>query len=320
MYCFNCKNQVPDGVNFCPHCGANLNQNQEQVQNQNQEQVQNQNVEQPIQQDYSQLNTPQLTDNPTGKKKSFVPVIIIVLLIVIVVLVVLLLLKKEDKTPTNYNGGSGQVQENNNNGGSTSTTPVGNNGDFDVDGPFLMAIEDKFTIEGKGTTVTGRIERGTVKLNDEVQIVGFDKVEKTAVVTRIEMFRKEINTATAGQSVAITLKDVSRDDVIRGQVICKPNTITARKNFEAKVYLYTKEEGGRHTPFYSGYNPQIYFRTSDATGFLTILDNVENAKPGDNVNLSIKLISSMPMEVGDEFKIREGGRTIGIGTVTKLLD
>ncbi len=183
--------------------------------------------------------------------------------------------------------------------------------------PFLMSIEDVFTITGRGTVVTGRVERGQLKLNDEVEIVGLKPTQKT-VVTGIEMFRKQLDYAEAGDNAGVLLRGISRDDVQRGQVLAKPGSVTPHTKFEAQVYVLSKEEGGRHTPFFSNYRPQFYFRTTDVTGVVTLPEGTEMVMPGDNVSMTVELIAPIAIENGTKFSIREGGRTVGAGTVTKI--
>ena len=183
--------------------------------------------------------------------------------------------------------------------------------------PFLMSIEDVFTITGRGTVVTGRVERGQLKLNYDVEIVGLKDTQKT-VVTGIEMFRKQLDYAEAGDNAGVLLRGISRDDVQRGQVLAKPGSVTPHTKFEAQVYVLSKEEGGRHTPFFSNYRPQFYFRTTDVTGVVTLPEGTEMVMPGDNVSMSVELIAPIAIENGTKFSIREGGRTVGAGTVTKI--
>ncbi|MBC7229318.1 MAG: elongation factor Tu [Actinobacteria bacterium] len=188
----------------------------------------------------------------------------------------------------------------------------------DVDKPFLLAIEDVFSITGRGTVVTGRIERGAIHTGDEVEIVGIRPTQKT-VVTGVEMFRKILDEGQAGDNVGLLLRGIGRKDVERGQVVAKPGSITPHVAFKAQVYVLSKEEGGRHTPFFSGYRPQFYFRTTDVTGTVTLPEGVEMVMPGDNTEMSIELISPIAMEEGLRFAIREGGRTVGAGRVTAIL-
>jgi elongation factor Tu len=188
-----------------------------------------------------------------------------------------------------------------------------------VDLPFLMPIEDVFSISGRGTVVTGRIERGKVKVGDEIEIVGLRKTTKT-ICTGVEMFRKLLDEGVAGDNVGVLLRGAKRDDVERGQVLAKPGTITPHTKFEAEVYVLSKEEGGRHTPFFKGYRPQFYFRTTDVTGAVDLPEGVEMVMPGDNVRVTVSLISPIAMEEGLRFAIREGGRTVGAGVVAKVIE
>ncbi len=189
----------------------------------------------------------------------------------------------------------------------------------DVDKPFLMPIEDIFSISGRGTVVTGRVERGIVKVGEEIEIVGIRPTIKT-IVTGVEMFRKLLDQGQAGDNIGVLLRGTKKDDVERGQVLAKPGTITPHTKFKAEVYVLNKEEGGRHTPFFNGYRPQFYFRTTDVTGVATLPAGTEMVMPGDNVNLEIVLIAPIAMEKGVRFAIREGGRTIGAGTVTEVIE
>jgi elongation factor Tu len=188
-----------------------------------------------------------------------------------------------------------------------------------IDGPFLMPIEDVFSISGRGTVVTGRVERGIVKVGDEVSIVGMRATTKT-ICTGVEMFRKLLDQGQAGDNIGALLRGTKREDVERGQVLAKPNTITPHTHFECEVYVLSKEEGGRHTPFFNNYRPQFYFRTTDVTGAVTLPEGVEMVMPGDNVNMTVKLIAPIAMEEGLRFAIREGGRTVGAGVVAKVIE
>ena len=192
-------------------------------------------------------------------------------------------------------------------------TPVRDN-----DKPFLMPIEDVFTITGRGTVVTGRVERGQLKLNDEIEIIGI-KDTKKSIVTGIEMFRKQLDFAEAGDNAGVLLRGVSREDVERGQVLAKPGSVTPHKKFKAQVYVLSKEEGGRHTPFFSNYRPQFYFRTTDVTGVIELPEGVEMVMPGDNVTMTVELIAPIAIENGTKFSIREGGRTVGAGNVSEII-
>jgi elongation factor Tu len=189
----------------------------------------------------------------------------------------------------------------------------------EVDKPFLMCIEDVFNIEGRGTVVTGRVERGQLKRMDDVEIVGLKETRKT-VATDIEMFRKLLDSANAGDNVGVLLRGTKKDEVERGMVLAKPGTITPHTHFKAEVYVLSKDEGGRHTPFFTNYRPQFYFRTTDVTGTVTLPQGVEMVMPGDNVSVEVKVIAPVAMERGQRFAIREGGRTIGAGRVTEVIE
>ncbi len=188
-----------------------------------------------------------------------------------------------------------------------------------IDKPFLMPVEDVFSIKGRGTVATGRIERGQVKVGEEIEVVGLLKTAKKSTVTGVEMFRKTLDEGQAGDNVGILLRGIEKDDIERGQVIVKPGSVTAHTEFEAEVYILTKEEGGRHSPFFTGYRPQFYIRTTDVTGEVTLAEGVEMVMPGDNANMKVKLIQPVAMEQGLRFAIREGGRTIGAGAITKIV-
>ncbi|MGZ4119413.1 MAG: elongation factor Tu [Actinomycetota bacterium] len=189
----------------------------------------------------------------------------------------------------------------------------------DIDKPFLMSIEDVFSITGRGTVVTGRVERGVLKKMEEVEIVGLTEKPKKTVATDLEMFRKLLDEVQAGDNVGVLVRGIDKDEVWRGQVLAKPGTITPHTNFEAQVYVLSKEEGGRHTPFFNNYRPQFYFRTTDVTGAIKLPDGVEMVMPGDNTTMTVELIQPIAMEEGLRFAIREGGRTVGAGRVTKIL-
>ena len=189
----------------------------------------------------------------------------------------------------------------------------------DLDKPFLMSVEDVFTISGRGTVATGRIERGIVNTGEEVEITGIKETQKT-IVTGVEMFRKTLDEGRAGDNVGLLLRGVKREDIERGQVICKPGSITPHTEFKAQVYVLTKDEGGRHTPFFNNYRPQFYFRTTDVTGVVTLPEGTEMVMPGDNVALNVELITPVAVEQGLRFAIREGGRTVGAGVVTEIIE
>ena len=192
--------------------------------------------------------------------------------------------------------------------------------DRPIDQPFLMPIEDVMTISGRGTVVTGRVERGQVKLQDEVEIVGLSKESKKTVVTGVEMFRKTLDQAEAGDNVGILLRGTQRNEVERGQVLAKPGSIHPHTKFKAQVYVLTKEEGGRHTPFFNGYRPQFYFRTTDVTGLIDLPEGTEMVMPGDNIDMTIELITPIAIEQGLRFAIREGGKTVGSGVVSEVIE
>jgi elongation factor Tu len=187
-----------------------------------------------------------------------------------------------------------------------------------IDKPFIMPVEDVFTISGRGTVVTGRVERGIIKVGEEIEIVGFKATQKT-VATGVEMFRKLLDEGQAGDNIGVLLRGTKREEVERGQVLAKPGSITPHTNFNAEAYVLTKEEGGRHTPFFNGYRPQFYFRTTDVTGVVKLPQGTEMVMPGDNINVEIELITPVAMDEGLKFAIREGGKTVGAGIVTKIL-
>jgi elongation factor Tu len=188
-----------------------------------------------------------------------------------------------------------------------------------LDKPFLMPVEDVFTISGRGTVVTGRVERGVVKVGDEIEIVGLRPTQKT-IVTGIEMFRKLLDSGQAGDNLGALLRGTKKEDVERGQVLCAPGSIKPHKKFKAEIYVLSKEEGGRHTPFFKGYRPQFYFRTTDVTGVVELPANVEMVMPGDNVSISVELITAIAMDKELRFAIREGGRTVGAGVVAEIIE
>ena len=190
----------------------------------------------------------------------------------------------------------------------------------DTDKPFLMPVEDVFSITGRGTVATGRVERGTLHVSDSVEIIGVKEDTRTVVVTGIEMFRKLLDEARAGDNIGVLLRGVNRDEIVRGQVLCKPGTVTCHTKFKGQVYVLSKEEGGRHTPFFSNYRPQFYFRTTDVTGVCNLPEGIEMCMPGDNVEISVELIHPIAMEQGLGFAIREGGRTVGSGKVAEIIE
>ena len=189
----------------------------------------------------------------------------------------------------------------------------------DIDQEFLMSVEDVFTISGRGTVATGRVERGRIKVGEEVEIVGIRETQKTTV-TGVEMFRKLLDEGVAGDNVGCLLRGIKREEIERGQVLAKPGSITPHTKYEAEVYVLTKDEGGRHTPFFNGYRPQFYFRTTDVTGSVTLQEGTEMVMPGDNTQMTVALLTPIAMDEGLRFAIREGGRTVGAGVVTKILE
>lgn len=318
MFCPNCRNQVDENAELCPCCGTDIKQIQVQLQNQAQN-----NFQQSIPQNYNQNISQMPINNKNGKRFPIVP-IIIVLLVVVAIFVASKVMEKDtppksneviNKNDTTNNKDTDKETNNNTSG----TVDQNTNLTYDKNGTFLMAIEDVFTIPGRGTVVTGYVSRGTIKLDDEVQIIGLDKEIINTSVTGIEKFGKQLDYAEAGDNVGLLLKDVSREEVERGQVIAKPNSIKASKKFEATIDVLSKEEGGRRNPFFTNYRPQFYFKTTDITGTITLLNNVEIVSPGaKNINVSVDLVSNVAMEIGTEFSIREGGRTIGTGKITKV--
>ena len=192
--------------------------------------------------------------------------------------------------------------------------------DRPTDGDFLMPVEDVFSITGRGTVATGRVERGTVKVSDEVEIIGLTTERKKTVITGVEMFRKLLDQAEAGDNVGLLLRGIQRNEIERGQVLAKPGSIHPHTKFKAQVYVLTKEEGGRHTPFFNGYRPQFYFRTTDVTGVIDLPAGTEMVMPGDNIDMTIELITPIAMEKGLRFAIREGGRTVGSGIVSEIIE
>ena len=190
----------------------------------------------------------------------------------------------------------------------------------EMDKPFLMSVEDVFSIKGRGTVATGRVERGKVKVGDEVDIVGIKPDVKKSVVTGVEMFNKTLDEGQAGDNLGVLLRGIEQEDLERGQVLAKPGSITPHKKYEAEAYILTKEEGGRHTPFFNGYRPQFYFRTTDVTGVVSLTGGAEMVMPGDNVKVNVELLTAVAMDEGLRFAIREGGKTVGAGVVTKIIE
>ena len=266
------------------------------------------------------ISTQQPTQPQPHKKSKKVLVVIAVLAIIIIAGIVLFGNQSKKEATNNEQSNNSGVENNNEekNNSSTGSVEAGTNTTYDENGAFLFSIEDVFTITGRGTVVTGNVQRGKLKVGDTVQIVGLSEEILTTEVTGIEMFREQKDEATVGDNAGIVLKDITREQVQRGQVLAKPNSIVASTKFDADVHILSKEEGGRHTPFFDGYRPQFYFRTTDITGVINLPDNIEMVNPGEDVSVTTTLVSNVAMEVGTEFSIREGGRTVGRGTITKV--
>lgn len=276
---------------------------------------------------YGNQNTNIQQPSPTQppKKENKGLVIIALIIVVGIVSAVVYFNNQDKKEPTNNETPNNSEVENNNNqnneqqnNSSTGSVDEGTNTTYDENGALLFSIEDVFTITGRGTVVTGNVQRGKLKVGDTVQIIGLSEEILTTEVTGIEIFIEQKDEATVGDNAGIVLKDITREQVQRGQVLAKPNSIVAATKFDADVHILSKEEGGRHTPFVDGYRPQFYFRTTDITGVIDLPDNIEMVGPGEDVSFTTTLVSNIAMEVGTEFSIREGGRTVGKGTVTKV--
>lgn len=277
-------------------------------------------------------NTQQPIQTPPPKKSNKGLVVLAILIVIGIVVAVLYFNNQNKNEPTNNDTSNNSEVENNNNdnqnndlqnddeqnNNSTGIVDEETNTTYDENGAFLFSIEDVFTITGRGTVVTGNVQRGKVKVGDTVQIIGLDQEILTTEVTGIEMFREQKDEATIGDNAGIVLKDITREQVQRGQVLAQQNSIVAAIKFDADVHVLSKEEGGRHTPFFNGYQPQFYFRTTDITGTIDLPDNIEMVSPGEDVSFTVTLSSNVAMEVGTEFSIREGGRTVGKGIVTKV--
>lgn len=282
----------------------------------------NQNIstQQPMQPQMNTGYTQQPTQPQPHKKSKKVLVVIAVLAIIIIAGIVLFGTQSKKEATNNEQSNNSGVENNNEekNNSSTGSVEAGTNTTYDENGAFLFSIEDVFTITGRGTLVTGNVQRGKLRVGDTVQIVGLSEEILTTEVTGIEMFREQKDEATVGDNAGIVLKNITREQVQRGQVLAKPNSIVAATKFDADVHILSKEEGGRHTPFFDGYRPQFYFRTTDITGVINLPDNIEMVNPGEDVSVTTTLVSNVAMEVGTEFSIREGGRTVGRGTITKV--
>ena len=327
MICPNCGNQVNESEKFCSSCGTSMNQSViQQVPVVNQDL----NGESTVNQGSTDVN--KHSNNQDNKKIIIIAAISVVVLTTILVFIISKFFNKceceesvvNNNVPVNNDTTSNtepnnDIQNNTGTGDTTGTVDPNTNLTYDKDGAFLMPVEDVFTITGRGTVVTGRIERGTIKINEEVQIIGLDHEIKTTVVTGIESFREQKDSAQAGDNVGLLLRGISREEVERGLVLAKPNSIKASKKFEGTFDIYSKEEGGRHTPFFTNYQPQFYFRTADIAGKITLPSGVEMVMPGDkNVKITVSLEKNVALEVGMKITIREGGRTIGEGKVTKV--
>lgn len=272
---------------------------------------QNTNIQQPLQ--------------PQPPKKSNKGLIIVAILIVVGIVAAVLYFNNQDKKELTDNETSNNSEVENNsqnneqqNNNSTGSVEEGTNTTYDENGAFLFIIEDVFTITGRGTVVTGNVQRGKIKVGDTVQIVGLNEEILTTEVTGIEMFRQQKDEATIGDNAGLVLKDITREQVQRGQVLAKTNSIVAATKFDADVHILSKDEGGRHTPFFDEYRPQFYFRAIDITGKINLPESIEMVNPGENVSFTVELIHPIAIENGTKFSIREGGRTIGTGTVTKV--
>lgn len=293
MFCLNCKKNISNDVEFCPYCGAYVKSISDEVQHQF------------------------INNNDKKRKTKLFSVIIITILVVSITFVGSKLIKRIFFKQNNNN--IQQVQEDGNTSEESNVDILHSNINYDKNNSLLIPIEDVFIVRGRGTVVTGRVERGSIKLNDEIQIIGLNHEVITTTVTEMDTSTNNSQTAQSGENVGIFLKDISRDQIEIGQVIAKPNTIKAAKKFEANVNILSKEESGRNTSIYNNYHPQFYFWTTDITGTITLPDGVDKIESGDSdVKIIIELVSNVAMEVGTEFAIREDGATIGRGIVTKI--
>ena len=345
MRCPYCRGYLVGGEEFCPNCGANLNQ----VQSQNQ----NVQIEQPVpniqtasvqQQSYNEQSSYNQEPPSKNEKKKFrlVPIIVVVILVIIGVVYVNKYFNKNSNNTTteetnktiednNYSNSDNEnntiipVEKESNKANSkeiyseTAKAILDKENEYDQNGSFLMQIEDVFTVTGKGTVVTGKVLRGSIHLNDKVEIIGLDHKPVIVTIMGIEIFKKDFDMTLAGENASIYISDVHSSEVERGQVLAKPNSVNVGNKFEANIYALSEEEGGRHTPFFTAYNPQIYFRTTDINGTISLLDGIEMVMPGDNAHISVSLEKSVAMEVGTIFKIHEGGRIVAVGEGPKIL-
>ena len=303
MFCPNCKNQLKEDDVFCNNCGVNVTIFNSQNQPVQTEPVNNQYVA------------------PSSKNRSFTIVLIVLITIVVITVTSFIIVKKFS---SNNNTSSGSNRTNTNTSEQTSTnttkedTKASQTEDYDKEGSFLMTIDEILSVPGYGTAVSGTVLRGRVNKNDPIEIVGIRETQQT-VATRIEAYRKEMEYAEAGDTVNVYLRGIMVDEIERGQVLAKDNTIKAYKKFECDIELLSKDEGGRSTPFFSNYRPQFYFRNTDITGVITLPEGTEMVKPGEIVkSATVELLTTVALEVGTEFSIREGGRTVGSGKVTKI--
>lgn len=298
MNCPFCRKVIVENSEFCPYCGNNIQQNKA-------------------------ITQAPLRNNLTGsqkqKKNSNYKLIIVIILIIIAILIGVWHMNKK-KEIEKVTIDQGEQQEENKKPNVEGTLDKNINTEYDENGAFLMSIEDTVFVTGRGVIVTGKIERGTIKVGDEVQILGLNKKIKTTKVIGIEQFREVLDSAKIGDNVGIILEEIKQDEVERGQTLSEPNTIIATTKFEANAHILSKEEGGRHTPFFNNYKPQFYFHKNDITGTITLPDEIEKVNPGDDVKMTVELELNTAIEVDMDFSIREGGRTIGTGTITKVVE
>ena len=301
MRCPYCQAEVQGSGYFCQNCGASMPTQTEQPTVQPIVEQANQ-VQQPIQSSFN--NT---SNNSNRRKKTSTGSTLIIILIIAAIFIGIKMFNKDSKSD---NSESGKTNP-------TDVTTTDDDVIVDSTDAFLLYVEDSFGLED-GIVVTGRVTRGSIKKGDKVQVIGMGKETINTEVTKIEQFRKEIDSAGEGENVGLYLKDVKRDEAVRGQAVVKPNTIKAHEEFEADLYFYTPEEGGRNIPFYNNFRPNFYFYTAEQAGIIEIPDDVEKVNPGDNVKIKVDLTEDVAIEVGSEFTIREGGKTLGEGTVTKV--
>ncbi len=324
MFCPKCGEHNAEGSGFCTKCGNNLSNvlNNESVQNVDSTNLATDNDNSSVSSEPIQSNVNH--DMNDNKKSNLIPIIVIVLVVAAGIFFGISKLVKKDNSSTNSDmkqNTSSEVDTNVDNDSSNSnqsTIDGSTDTTYDKNGDFLMSVEDVFSISGKGTVATGRVLRGTVKVGDKVQVIGLDHEIITTEVVDIQAFRQSMEYADAGNDAGLYLKDVERDDVVRGQVLAKPNSIKAYKKFDADIYFYSTKEGGRATAFFANYRPQFCFRTAVIAGGITLPSGVEMVNPGTNIKLTVELEVDVAMEVGDIFDVRDTGRTAGKGTVTKI--